>query len=417
MTKKTLLPKKTLLIVCGGIEATHGIALAQSMGHHVVVSDMDPDAPGMRLGDDFLVASTYDVEETLAAAKKYHETIRPLDGVMCIGADVPLTVATVAENLGLPGISVKSAELAADKLAMKDCFKAAGVPIPFYAPVASAKDLADLMQAHGPDMVLKPVDSRGSRGVIRLDALSDLAWAFTTSQENSPTGRVMVEAYLDGAQISTESIVIGGKCYTPGFADRNYEYLERYAPYFIENGSDLPTALDTATHAAVCNVVEHAAAAMGITDGTVKGDIALAGGKPYVIELAARLSGGYFCTLMIPLNTGVDFVGNTIRLALGEAVEPSALLPQFQQPMVQRYIFPEAGEITSITGVEEARTMPGIAEIVVSASVGDIVPPASNTTARAAMILATADTIKEAKTRAEQAIAAISIEIAPSGSK
>lgn len=142
--------KKTLLIVCGGIEATHGIALAQAMGHHVVVSDMDEGAPGMKLADDFLIASTYDVEETLAAAKAYHETVRPLDGVMCIGADVPLTVATVAQNLGLPGISVKSAQLAADKLAMKDCFKAAGVAIPFYAPVASAAQLTDLMKHTAP---------------------------------------------------------------------------------------------------------------------------------------------------------------------------------------------------------------------------------------------------------------------------
>lgn len=260
-------------------------------------------------------------------------------------------------------------------------------------------------------MVLKPVDSRGSRGVIRLDAASDLDWAYNTSLENSPTGRVMVEAYLDGPQISTESIVIGGKCYTSGFSDRNYEYLERYAPYFIENGGNLPSHLDDATQAAVCDLVEEAAAAMGITDGTVKGDIALANGKPYVIELAARLSGGYFCTLIIPLNTGVDFVGNTIRLALGEPIKTSDLEPQFQQPMVQRYIFPEAGEIKSITGVETARKMPGINEIVVSANVGDIVPPASNTTARAAMILATGDTAQDAENRAKKAISAIEITV------
>lgn len=413
VTKKTLLAQKTLLIVCGGIEATHGITLAKSMGHHVVVSDMNAAAPGMKIADDILIASTYDVAGTVAAAKHYHESVRPLDGVMCIGADVPLTVAKVAETLGLPGISMASAGFAADKLAMKDCFAAAGVPIPFYAPVASAEELAKIMAAHGPDMVLKPVDSRGSRGVIRLGPSSDLDWAFAASKENSPTGRVMVEAYLDGLQISTESLVIGGKCYTSGFADRNYEYLDRYAPYFIENGSDLPTRLDAAAHAAVCDVVERAAAAMGIKDGTVKGDIALAGGKPHVIELAARLSGGYFCTLMIPLNTGVDFVGNTIRLALGEAVDTSALLPQFQQPMVQRYIFPEAGKVSEIKGVELARRLPGIAHIVVSASIGDVIPPALNTTARAAMILATGDTVDEARASAAKAIEAIEIKIEP----
>ena len=60
---------------------------------------------------------------------------------------------------------------------------------------------------------------------------------------------------------------------------------------------------------------------MGVTEGTVKGDIVVHDGEPYVIELAARLSGGFFCTREIPLNTGVDFIGAAIKVALGEAVE------------------------------------------------------------------------------------------------
>lgn len=405
--------KKTLLIICGGIETTHGIELAKAMGHHVVVSDMDAQAPGMKIADDTLLASTYDVDETLAAATRYHRSVRPLDGVMCIGADVPVTVAKVAETLGLPGISVASAELAADKLAMKDCFKSAGVPIPFYAPVPSAEVLQGIMDREGPDMVIKPVDSRGSRGVIRLDPSTDLSWALRTAQENSPTARVMVEAYLDGPQISTESIVLDGTCYTPGFADRNYEYLERYAPYFIENGGDLPSRLDPDTQAAICDVVGRAAAAMGITNGNVKGDIALADGRPYVIELAARLSGGYFCTLEIPLNTGVDFVGAVIKQALGDPVDPTDLEPKFQRPTVQRYIFPEPGKVKAIRGVEAARKLPGIEEIVVSANIGDIVPPAANTTARAVMVVATGETGDETRANVARAIDAIEIEIDP----
>ena len=72
------------------------------------------------------------------------------------------------------------------------------------------------------------------------------------------------------------------------------------------------------------DVVARAAAALGVTDGTVKGDIVVHDGEPYVIELAARLSGGFFCTREIPLNTGVDFVGCAIRVALGERIDPNA---------------------------------------------------------------------------------------------
>ena len=85
------------------------------------------------------------------------------------------------------------------------------------------------------------------------------------AQSHSPTQRVMVEQYLDGPQVSTESMVIGGRCFTPGFSDRNYEYLERYAPFFIENGGDLPSHLPEETQAKVRDLVARAASAMGVT--------------------------------------------------------------------------------------------------------------------------------------------------------
>ena len=118
-----------------------------------------------------------------------------------------------------------------------------------------------------------------------------------------------------------------GRCFTPGFSDRNYEYLERYAPFFIENGGDLPSHLPPEIQEKVRDVVARAAAALGVTNGTVKGDIVVHKGEPYVIELAARLSGGFFCTREIPLNTGVDFIGAAIKLALGEPVTPEELEP------------------------------------------------------------------------------------------
>ena len=334
---------KTLLIVCGGIEATHGIARAKEMGLHVVVSDGDPNAPGFALADASLIASTYDPRGTANAAELYHRTVRPIDGVICMGADVPQTVAAVAQRLKLRGLSSETAHLAMDKLAMKDRLKAHGVPIPWYAPLRDAADLQIAMLERGLSLVVKPVDSRGGRGVQRMNAGRDAETAFAEAKAQSPTGRVMVEAYLDGPQISTESILLNGVGYTPGFSDRNYEFLERFAPFFVENGGDLPSHVASAVRADVEATVTAAAKALGIANHNYKGDMVVHRGKAHVIELAARLSGGYFCTREIPLSSGVDFVGATIRLALGEAVAPADLTPRFERPIVQRYVFPPPG--------------------------------------------------------------------------
>src|SRR6185503_12884607 len=152
-----------------------------------------------------------------------------------------------------------------------------------------------------------------------------------------------------------ESIVTEGRCFTPGFSDRNYEYLDTYAPFFIENGGDLPSQLPPDIQEKVKAVVGQAAAALGVTDGTVKGDIVVHKGEPYIIELAARLSGGFFCTREIPLNTGVDFIGCAIRVALGEAVSADELTPKESTAVIQRYAFPKPGRVVSVTGAEDAR--------------------------------------------------------------
>jgi len=404
--------RKALLIVCGGVEATHGIARAKEMGLHVVVSDGDANAPGFALADGRIVASTYDANGTAEAARHYNDTVRRIDGVICMGADVPHTVAAVAKRLGLRGLSPETAHLAMDKLAMKDRLKARGVPIPWYAPLRDAADLQLAMLEHGRDLVVKPVDSRGGRGVQRLNGGLDAETAYARAKAQSPTGRVMVEAYLDGPQISTESILLGGIGYTPGFSDRNYEFLDRFAPWFIENGGDLPSHVAPAVRADVEATVTAAAKALGIAEHNYKGDMVVHRGQAHVIEIAARLSGGYFCTREIPLNTGVDFVGAVMRLALGEPVTPAELTPRRDTPIVQRYVFPEPGRITAIRGADEARAMPGVLEVLVSKQAGDVIPVAESSAARAAMILATGATVAEARANAARACAAIRVETA-----
>jgi biotin carboxylase len=403
---------KTLLIISGGIEAADAAKRAKEMGLTVVVSDRDPEAPGFAFADSCIIADVYSPAETAAAAERYNRKIRKIDGVICVAADAPVTSATVAERLRLPGISVATAELACDKLAMKHRFAEMGVQVPWFAPVETPQALQRIAIERGSNLVIKPADSRGSRGVQRVAQVQDLTQAFMLARSHSPAERVMVEQYLEGPQVSTESLVVNGKCFTPGFSDRNYEYLERYAPFFIENGGDLPSHLPADIQTKVKDVVGRAAAALGVTNGTVKGDIVVHNGEPYVIELAARLSGGFFCTREIPLNTGVDFIGAAIKVALGEPVTADELEPKQFVPVVQRYAFPDPGHVVSVSGAEEARKISGISEVVITAKPGDVIPPAGDKRPSAAMVLATGATRDAALAAANDALACLKIKTA-----
>lgn len=392
-----------------------GIQRAKDMGLHVVVSDVNPNAPGFDIADDRIIVSTYDVEGTVSRAGRYHRSVRAIDGVICMASDVPLTVATVADALGLPGISIGTAKLAGDKLAMKNRFLREGIPVPWFSMVDSVAHLRRIVSEHGLPLVLKPVDSRGARGVLRLRANTDLEWAFQHAQDFSPSSRVMVEEYLSGPQISTESVLLEGGGLTPGFIDRNYEYLDRFTPYMIENGGHQPSELAFHDRQAVARLAERAARAMGIATGVAKGDMVLTAKGPKVIEIAARLSGGWMSSDEIPLGTGVDLVGIAIRLALGEKVAEEELVPRYHRGVAIRYFFPKLGRVASIKNAEQFKDVSWVHRLGLFVKPGDMIEPVTNHTKRAGFVITTGETRDEAVERAEQVVESIKIETVPVG--
>ena len=391
---------KTLLIISGGIEAVPGIQLAKEMGLYVVVSDGDPIAPGFEYADDTIIASTYDVNETVQKAKQYHETVRKIDGVMCIGSDVPLTVASVAKELSLPGIPVEVAELAMDKIAMKIFFKTAGLPIPDFIEIHGYDELANTVENWGYPIVIKPVDSRGARGVLKLTEKVDLQWAWNHSKKNSPTGRVMLEKYLEGPQISTEAIIVNGIGYPIGFSDRNYEFEDKFSPFIIENGGGFPSNIAAHYQNSISKMAIKAGLSMGITNGIAKGDMVLTKNGPKVIEIAARLSGGWFSTDQIPLGLGIDLIGSAIKLALDEKINEKELLPKYHKGVAIRYFFPKPGIVKEINISKKYENINWIHRVRVFVEPGDKIEEVTNHTKRAGFVITTGKTCEIAVERA-----------------
>jgi len=345
---------KTILLIGGGIETVSGVDQLHEMGLRVVVVDRDPNCPCRDIADDIIVASTYDVQAVVEQAWSYHQLNRRIDAVMCLATDVPITAYEVAHVLDLPNIGWYAAAVGADKLLMKMILATAGVLVPRYVPVYSYAGLDRFRNdaySHGCSWVVKPVDSRGARGVIRL--LPDISseWAYEHAREQSPSGHVMAEHWIDGIQVSVEGVVLNTMYHNVAIIDRNYDTLDRFAPYVIENGGQQPSALTATECTAVVSTMQAAASTMGMFTGTLKGDLVVQrreNNRPrvYVIEVAPRLSGGYMSTVQIPLATGIHLVQIAARLALGRAVDSEELVPCLQRAVAIRYQFPD-GPVTN----------------------------------------------------------------------
>ena len=404
--------KKTLLIISGGIESVPGIKIAKEMGLKVVVSDGSKNAPGFQFADYQLLASTYDKEDTLEKVLYFNKNITKIDGVICIASDVPLTVAYVANNLKLPSISIEAAKLASDKLAMKERFYKDGLPIPWFKKINSLKEIQEIILQEGFPLVLKPVDSRGSRGVIRINSDNiNLKEAYEEALGYSPTNRVMIEKFLEGPQISTESLVLNEKVFTPGFADRNYEFLDKFSPNIIENGGNLPSLISQDLQEKVKNLLIRAAKSIGVKNGIIKGDIVVHNKIPYIIELATRLSGGYFCSHEIPANTGIEFVKLAIKQCLGEFIDRNELAIKKITPVAQRYWFPNEGEVKEIIGIDKYKNNENVILLEIRVKEGDRIQKINSHPGRAGVVITKGKSVNEAVLLAEEIVNNIIIKI------
>ncbi len=400
---------RSILFVGGGQETIPGVKVAKEMGLSVIVSDISEAAPCVKLADHFLLADTYSVEDTLREVKIFCKKHRSIDGVICMASDVPLTVAMVAKELGLPGIPIEAAKIVTDKVLMKDCFKASHLPIPWYSEVQDAKQLKQIVRDKALPLIIKPVDSRGARGVLKLEDDVDLDWAYSTSLSYSPSNRVMVEEFLSGPQVSTESLIVKGNVYTLGFSDRNYDLLEKYSPYIIEDGGDLPSSLLPVDQKRIKDTVAKTASVLQITNGVIKGDMVLSDGDPYIIEVAARLSGGYFCSHEIPLNTGVDFVRIAVQMAMGDSISEDSLKVSKNLAVCQRYFFPEPGVVQNIVIPEWINTHPDINLCEIRVSVGDVIAEATHHPSRAGLVITSGKNRAEALNLARKIVQDIQI--------
>ena len=396
--------EKTILIIGAGREQIPAFQVAKDMGLKIVATDMNPDAPAFQFADFKLLASTRDVEESLAVVKRFASD-HPLDGVFTIANDVPLTVAVIANQLGLPGIRVESAKVLSDKSQMKKRFLESNIRTAPYREVSREEDIVDFVREFGFPIVLKPVDGRGSRGVLFIHSFDEISSAFNHTKSQTHREKLLVEKFLLGSQMSVESIFIKNQYIPIAFADRNYSKLEKYRPFIVEDGGVMPTREKPEIVSEVSELVEHAARALGVSWGTVKADIVVTDEGPSIIELAGRLSGGYLSTFDIPKVYGVNIIEAVIQLSMG--CDVSEILPLPQKNICSRYVFPEN------PGVIKKFTFPVIDDdnvfIEKFCHVGESVSSVGDVNCKAGMVRVLSDTKEEAEELAEKIIRGVTI--------
>ncbi len=393
-----MLTDKTLMILGASILQLPAIEKAVEMGLKVVALDMNPDAVGFSVpGVIKEVISTIDIPDAIDAAKKYH-----IDGVMTLATDMPMrTVAAVARECGLVGISEETAVKATDKSVMRETLKEAGVPVPVFYKAQNQNEYIDAVNHMHDTFMVKPADSSGSRGILKVDNKEDAVRAYKYTKSFSRNGIVVVEECMIGPEVSVETLAYDGEVHVIQITDK----ITTGAPHFVEMGHTQPTRLDCAEE--IKKVAIAANKAIGIEDGPSHTEIIVTKEGPKIVELGARLGGDCITTHLVPLSTGVNMVEACIKIALGEDPDIHYTL---DSGSAIRYFKQQAGVIRSILGIDQAQQIDGVKQISIVHGIGEKISEITDSGSRMGFVIAQGKDADDASRICEKALSIITIE-------
>jgi len=320
----------------------------------------------------------------------WYFNLRDLVGVLCCTVDAPMVAAGLAEKYNLPTIGTEAAKYGVNKYWQYKKLSEYNILVPptkIVNPEMSWDEVSDYD-------IVKPADSRGARGVRFYDE-SNYKEAFTMSLAWSKLRSIIVQRFIHGKQLSTESVIYNGVVSMTAIQERNYDRLAEFAPYIVEDGSD--TYLPSPLNKRINELIEKCCIALGWDNCTVKGDLILDGGLLYVIELAPRLSGGYFASHIIPSSMGWDILADAIALATGN--RPIIHLDKVEQFVSQRYLFPRREWVGKL--ISKLPQFPSSVNFGTwNVKIGDKIYPTIHHPSRLGQVICTGQTYTEAVSKA-----------------
>ena len=303
---------------------------------------------------DRAIAVKFDrIAESLAALRGMR-----FDGVAAVGDRPAVLAAEAAEALGVAFHPAAAARACHDKLRARELYRAAGLPVPAFFE-AAAEDAA---RAPYP-CVLKPVGGSASRGVIRANDPAEFRAAYARIRRMGE-GRVQVESYIPGREFAVEGLMTAG-CFRALAIFDKPDPLE--GPYFEETIYTTPSREPEAVQSALVETSAAAAAALGLRHGPVHAELRHNAEGTWILEAHARPIGG-LCSRALRFAGGMPLEEVVLRHAAGEDV--SAVRREQRAAGVMMIPIAKEGIYEDVEGVERARAVPGVEDVIVTAKAG-----------------------------------------------
>lgn len=367
---------KKLLILGGISHMIDVVKKAKEMGIFTIVCDYSPTSPAKLIADKAYDVSTTDIDRLceIAAAEN-------IDGVFAGFEDLNTWNALkLCSRINKSFYATEEQLLiTSNKSMFKDFCRKVGVPVVPEYHLESVENISGLSEKDFP-LIVKPVDSYGSRGITIVQNATELEDAYEKARQYSKTNSLIVEKFYSGYGLEFYYTVINGNPYLSAMTDR----------YVINQSGGVPP-LPTATifpskhfdtvYEKYDRKIKSLIKSMNIQNGLLLFQSVKDNDDIYIYEMAYRLTGEKHYQI-VQKETGADLLKFMIKLALNEDVSDfnlyrydASCLPK---PACNLAILLKKGQIREIVGLQDILKDEDIVGYVQTLYEGDVVDRIGN---------------------------------------
>lgn len=305
---------KKILLLGGSTQQIPAIEYANKMGYYTLLCDYLPDNPGKKYADKFYCVSTTDKDAVLKVAEK-----EKIDGIVAYASDPAApTAAYVAEKLGLPTNPYNSVELLTNKDKYRLFLENNNFCTPKAKGYTSIEDAKKEIGFFKLPVIIKPVDSSGSKGVSKVETVNDLEQKLQYALSFSRRKKVIIEEFVEmhGYQIAGDGFSVNGKLIFRCFA--NDHFNSKGLNPFVPISASFPYNMPKRIHDKIHTEIQRLFDLLNLKTGAYNFDARIDKDENiYLMEIGPR-NGGNFIPQVIKYATGVDMIEYTIKAAMGE---------------------------------------------------------------------------------------------------
>ena len=309
---------KKLMLLGGSRYLLPVIKTAHSLGIHVITCDYLPNNIAHKYSDEYHNVSIVDKEAVLELARKLE-----IDGIMSFACDPGVvTAAYVAEKLSLPSCGpYESVCILQNKARFRRFLKENGFEVPWskgYADIEEA--MKDAVNFSWP-VIVKPVDSAGSKGVSRVDHVNKLKESIKNALHYSLSNEFIIEDFIEkkGCSSDSDCFSVEGVLKFVSFSSQLFDKSSGnpYTPAAYSWPSTFSDHTETILKNEIQRLLKLLKMKTSIYNIETREGV---DGKPYIMEISPR-GGGNRLSEILRYATGVDLIKTAVLSSIGEPVE------------------------------------------------------------------------------------------------